>query len=101
MAVPVAEPLVASEPVIAPDNLQRIEGIGPKISVALIAAGIETYQKLAATDEATLSGALRQSGLRFAPSLPTWSSQAALLASGDEAGFNALTRELVAGRRAR
>jgi hypothetical protein len=36
--------------------------------------------------------------MRFAPSLTTWSRQAQLLADGDEAGFAALTRRLVAGR---
>ena len=46
-------------------------------------------------------GTLRQSGLRFTPSMSTWSAQAELLAGGDETGFRALTQELTAGRRAR
>jgi len=83
------------------DNLQRIEGIGPKISTALIAAGIRTYALLAASDQETLRSTLRQSGLRFTPSMSTWSAQAELLAGGDETGFRALTQELTAGRRAR
>ncbi len=45
-----------------------------------------------------LQSALEASGLRFAPSLPTWSQQAALLARGDEEGFAALTATLVAAR---
>jgi len=98
---PVAPADSVPESVVAPDKLQRIEGVGPKISTALITAGIRTFEQLAATDETTLTAALRQAGLRFAPSLPTWSVQAALLAKGDEAGFTALTRELVAGRRTR
>jgi hypothetical protein len=50
---------------------------------------------------ATLSGVLRQGGLRSAPSLATWGAQAALLAKGDDEGFAALTGELVAARRSR
>jgi predicted flap endonuclease-1-like 5' DNA nuclease len=88
-------------PVGKPDNLQRIEGIGPKISTVLVGAGIRTYEQLASTDVATLSGVLRQGGLRSAPSLATWGAQAALLAKGDDEGFAALTGELVAARRSR
>jgi predicted flap endonuclease-1-like 5' DNA nuclease len=80
------------------DELERIEGIGPRIATALRKAGIHTYQQLAETDAPTLQAALAASGLRFAPSLPTWSPQAALLAEGDEAGFLALTRTLVPDR---
>jgi predicted flap endonuclease-1-like 5' DNA nuclease len=78
-----------------PDDLKRIEGIGPRISTALHAAGITNYQTLARADEEHLRAALRQAGLSFAPSLVTWSRQAALLAGGDEAGFRALTSEMV------
>jgi predicted flap endonuclease-1-like 5' DNA nuclease len=80
------------------DELERVEGIGPRIATALRKAGIETYRQLAVTDAATLQAALAASGLRFTPSLPTWSRQAALLADGDEAGFLALTRTLVPDR---
>lgn len=97
----IVEPALIPAPTDKPDNLQRIEGIGPKISMVLVAAGFRTYEQLANSDEATLAGALRNGGLRLAPSLSTWSAQAALLAKGDEAGFAALAAELVASRRAR
>jgi predicted flap endonuclease-1-like 5' DNA nuclease len=80
------------------DELERIEGIGPRIATALRRAGIRSYRELAEADALTLQSALSASGLRFAPSLPTWSRQAALLADGDEAGFLALTRTLVPDR---
>jgi predicted flap endonuclease-1-like 5' DNA nuclease len=80
------------------DDLERIEGIGPRIAGALRTAGIHTFAKLADSDVATLQAALEASGLRFAPSLPTWARQSRLLADGDEAGFHALTEQLVAGR---
>lgn len=97
-----ATPTDAAAPENAPesdeDELERIEGIGPRIATALRKAGIHTYRQLATTDTPTLQAALAASGLRFTPSLPTWSPQAALLADGDEAGFLALTRTLVPDR---
>ena len=80
------------------DDLERIEGIGPRIGTALREAGITTFRQLADAEASTLQSALERAGLRFAPSLPTWSRQARLLADGDEAGFVALTESLVAGR---
>ena len=106
---PVAEETVAAEAVVVPaqalavedgpaDDLKRIEGIGPKMSAALIAGGIRTFGQLAATDVETLRTTIETAGLRFAPSIVTWARQARLLADGDEAGFADLTRRLVAGR---
>jgi predicted flap endonuclease-1-like 5' DNA nuclease len=80
------------------DDLLRVEGIGPRIGAALRDAGIHTFRELAEADTATLQGALEKAGLRFAPTLPTWSRQAALLADGDEEGFQQLTRQLAGGR---
>ncbi|MER7276680.1 helix-hairpin-helix domain-containing protein [Dactylosporangium sp. NPDC000244] len=99
----VAEPVVVPAQAVAaedvkPDNLKRIEGIGPKMSAALIASGIKTYQQLADADVDTLRAAIEAAGLRFAPSIVTWSRQARHLADGDEEGFADLTRRLVAGR---
>jgi predicted flap endonuclease-1-like 5' DNA nuclease len=97
--VAAAEPDPEPEPEQVPDDdLERIEGIGPKMSGALRAAGIRTYGKLAGCDEATLRAAIERAGLTFAPSIVTWARQARLLADGDEAGFADLTRRLVAGR---
>jgi predicted flap endonuclease-1-like 5' DNA nuclease len=80
------------------DDLTLIEGIGPKMAGALKAAGIETFAALAKATEADLKKALEAAKLRFAPSLPTWAKQAALLAKGDRAGFEAYTRALKGGR---
>ncbi|WP_372595176.1 hypothetical protein [Actinotalea sp.] len=98
--VPADEPPAAAQ-VAAPaagDDLRRIEGIGPKIAAALVAAELGTYAAVAEASEGDLKAALREAGLRFAPSLPTWARQARLLADGDEEGFLALTDRLVAGR---
>ena len=86
-------------PAKAPDDLTRIEGIGPKIASALIAANITTFSVLAASDSATLKTAIQAAKIRLAPSLETWAEQASLLARGDEVGFAALTDSLVAGRK--
>jgi large subunit ribosomal protein L4 len=94
-AAPVEAPAAAS----TPDDLKRIEGIGPKINDALIAAGIDTFAKLEKASEDSLKAALETAGLRFAPSLGTWAEQSGFLVRGDEAGFKALTDSLTAGRK--
>ncbi|MEH1165195.1 helix-hairpin-helix domain-containing protein [Micromonospora sp. CPCC 205539] len=80
------------------DELERIEGIGPKMADALRAAGIHTFGQLAEADDDTRRAAIEKAGLTFAPSLVTWGRQAQLLADGDEEGFAELTELLVAGR---
>jgi large subunit ribosomal protein L4 len=82
-----------------PDDLKKIEGIGPKINDALIAAGIDTFVKLEKASEESLKAAFEAANLRFAPSLGTWAEQAGFLVRGDEAGFKALTDSLTAGRK--
>ena len=81
-----------------PDDLARIEGIGPKFAAALVASGIRTFGQLANADEMALRKAIGVSRPTVAPSLPTWPTQARLLATGDENGFAELTARLIAGR---
>ena len=66
----------AEESPPAPDDLRRIEGIGPKISSVLQAAGIRTFVQLAETDIAQLKDILRDAGIRANPG--TWPEQASL-----------------------
>jgi len=80
------------------DDLTRIEGIGPKMRDALIAAGITTFEELEAATEGQILAAIEAAGMSFAPSIPTWSRQAAYLVRGDEAGFQEYTARLTAGR---
>jgi hypothetical protein len=61
------------------DDLERIEGIGPVIAAALRSYGINTFSVLASANDAALRQALGAAGVRLAPSLTTWSHQAALL----------------------
>jgi len=66
-----------------PDDLTRIEGIGPKIQELLYAANIHTFAKLAKTDTARLKGILNDAGDRFQMHEPkTWPEQAQLAADG-------------------
>ena len=80
------------------DDLERIEGIGPKIAEVLRAAGLTTYAAMAAAHDHELEAILAKAGLRFAPTLSTWSVQAALLLQGDVAGADTLARGLMVGR---
>jgi predicted flap endonuclease-1-like 5' DNA nuclease len=85
----------------APDDLKRIEGIGPKIASVLQEGGILTYAQLAGAEPDELRQILEESDprlLRIAnPS--TWPEQAAFAADGDWDGLAALQSTLKAGRR--
>ncbi len=100
-AIPVAAanvPAVSKEKVIEPDNLKKIEGIGPKIASVLNEAGIMTFQQLADTDVETLRSILDAPRFRLAdPS--TWPEQAALAAKGAWEALKTLQEDLKGGRR--
>jgi predicted flap endonuclease-1-like 5' DNA nuclease len=84
-----------------PDNLQRIDGIGPKMSSVLQAGGITTFAALANADEDQIRQILEDADprlLRLA-SLETWREQAALAAAGDWDGLEELQGGLKGGRR--
>jgi predicted flap endonuclease-1-like 5' DNA nuclease len=82
------------------DDLTIIEGIGPKMSAALTAAGITTFERLSKTTIDELDTAIRAAGMRLAPSLATWSEQAAYAARGDWDGLKTFQESLVRGRQA-
>jgi small subunit ribosomal protein S2 len=83
---PTIEPDTASESddeaePIPQDDLIRIEGIGPKISTVVFAAGITTFAELSSTDVERLEAILDEAGIHTAnPS--TWPEQARLAAQG-------------------
>jgi len=93
-AAPVAEAPAVAEP----DELTKLEGIGPKISEALIAAGLDTFAKVAAASQEDFQAALEASGMSFAPSAESWAEQASYAAKGDWDGLDALQDTLVSGR---
>jgi predicted flap endonuclease-1-like 5' DNA nuclease len=86
---------------LPPDDLKRIEGIGPKISSVLQAAGIATFAQLAATDVGRLRQILEEENpnlLRLADPT-TWPDQARLAADGAWEALEKLQDELKGGRR--
>ena len=70
-----------------PDDLKKIEGIGPKASEALVAAGIDTFAKLAKADPANIKEILVAASSRMAHLEPgTWPQQSdCLLYTSDAA----------------
>ncbi len=67
-----------------PDNLKRIEGIGPKIAEVLKASGIDSFVKLAGMTPDQIKDLLNQAGDRFSFQDPaTWPAQADLAAQGE------------------
>ena len=86
------------EPPAEPDNLKRIEGIGPKISGVLQAVGITTFSQLAATTPENLHLIVKEAGIRVA--FPeSWPEQAGLAAKGDWDALSTLQSTLKGGRR--
>ncbi len=82
------------------DDLEIVEGIGPKIAALLRDAGINTFAKLGAADIPTLSAILEKAGPRFKLANPgSWAEQAALAAAGKWHALKKLQDELVAGVR--
>lgn len=100
---PVTHDEAAVEPeevieMIEPDDLKKIEGIGPKISGILAEKGILTFAQLAKHTEDDLKAILDEANIRIAnPS--TWAEQAMLAADGNWEGLEALQDQLKGGRR--
>ncbi len=82
------------------DDIEMIEGIGPKIAKVLADNGITTFARLAETAPAAITEMLKAAGGRFGlASAQTWPEQAALLRDGKLEEFKALTASLVGGVR--
>lgn len=82
------------------DNLQRIEGVGPKCATLLYQSGIATFAALAHTPCTRLQEILTAAGPRFRVIDPTtWPEQAQLAAQGKFDALDELQKKLVAGRR--
>lgn len=92
-AVPLVEPA-------KPDDLKKIEGIGPKIEGILHEAGILTFANLADASVEHLEKVVREdAGIRVA--FPdTWPEQAKLAAAGEWDKLETLQDNLKGGRRA-
>jgi len=84
---------------VQPDDLSKIEGIGPKISELLQAADIKTFAQLAKAEAGRLSQILEEAGPQFKLADPsTWPKQAALAAAGKWEELETLQDQLKGGR---
>ena len=82
-----------------PDDLTKVEGIGPKIASLLKADGIETFENLSKSSEKTLKGILNKAGSRFQMHNPsTWAAQAKIAAKGDWKALKKWQDELNGGK---
>ncbi len=80
------------------DDIELIEGIGPKIAKVLAAGGITTFAALADAKADDMVAMLKASGGRFSLANPaSWAEQAALLRDGKMDEFKALCDALVGG----
>jgi predicted flap endonuclease-1-like 5' DNA nuclease len=83
----------------APDDLKRIEGIGPKVEKVLNDAGINTFGALARANLADVQNTLNAAGLQMMDP-EGWIEQASLAAKGDWEELERLQNELKGGRKA-
>jgi predicted flap endonuclease-1-like 5' DNA nuclease len=80
------------------DDLQVIEGIGPKICALFHAAGHKTFTQVSKLSIADMAALLDHAGARFKLANPeTWAQQAALAAHNQWADLRVLQDSLTAG----
>jgi predicted flap endonuclease-1-like 5' DNA nuclease len=93
--VVVAAPTVSGKP----DDLKKVEGIGPKIEELLNNAGISTFAQLALTDPDRIKEILNAAGPRFQMhDASTWPQQSALARDGKWEELKKWQDELNKGR---
>jgi large subunit ribosomal protein L21 len=93
-----AAPVIAVAQKAGKDDIEIIEGIGPKIAAVLATNGITTFAALASAKADDITAMLKASGGRFSLANPaSWAEQAALLRDGKMAEFQKLCDELVGG----
>ena len=95
---PVADTPTTSE-AVEPDDLTKVEGIGPAYAKLLATAGVTTFAQLASKSQAELEKIIKDAGKRRPASVSTWAEQAGLAAKGDWDGLKKLQDSLDGGRR--
>ena len=81
------------------DDLKKIEGAGPKAAEALVAAGIDTFAKVAKSTPEALSTILTEASSRLSHLVTTtWPAQAKLAADGKWDELKALQDKLDGGK---
>ena len=82
---------------VEPDDLTKIEGIGPKISSLLQAAGIKTFEQLSQADVGKIDEILEANNLGF-HNPGSWPEQAKLASQGHWEELQAMQDQLKGGR---
>jgi predicted flap endonuclease-1-like 5' DNA nuclease len=88
----------APAPGSRPDDLTRLEGIGPKVKALLQEAGIATFAQLASADVSRLKEILDANDLQFMDPA-SWPEQAKLAAEGKVEELKILQDSLKGGRK--
>ncbi len=97
--VPQAVATVVPPASAAPESLQRVEGIGPKIEDLLHTGGVLTMRHLASADLGVLQKILDAAGPRYTMHNPkSWSPQAELIVDENWDELEKYQDFLVAGR---
>ena len=98
-AAPKVEKVVEAKASKAGDDLVIIEGVGPKAAEALVAAGIDTFVKLASASSDSVKAILEASTSKLSHLDPTtWALQAQLAADGKMDELKKLQDELNGGK---
>jgi predicted flap endonuclease-1-like 5' DNA nuclease len=100
VSAPAADPAPSIEEKVEPpppDDLKLVEGIGPKISGLLQAAGITTFAQLADAEVSQLRQIILDAGITIADPT-TWPEQAKLAAAGKWDELAVLQDNLKGGR---
>lgn len=92
-----ATPPVHHEAPAAPDDLKKLEGIGPKVAEHLNKMGITTFAQLAEANVDEIQKMLNEAGLQMM-NPEGWIMQAKLAAKGDWDALAKLQDELKGGR---
>ena len=98
----VSAPSAPAKPVVEakPDDLTKVEGVGPKIAGILNDKGITTFAGMASTEASAIAEILKEAGSRFSMAkADTWPQQAALAADGKWAELGELQDNLKGGRK--
>lgn len=94
----ILQPTAAAAEAAGPDDLKKIEGVGPKIASVLAAAGLTTFAKVAEMSAEALRKVLDDAGMSAIHKTESWPQQATLAAAGKWDELQTLQDQLVAGR---
>ena len=97
--VEITEDVPSAPADVTPDDLTRIEGIGPKVNEILHSNAIYTFKQLADTDADTVKNILTAKGGTYKTMDPsTWGQQAQLVVDGKDDELKELQDRLKGGK---